>query len=677
MAAIAVALLGLVACSPESKPETKESKELPWTVDQFADIRIMRYEIPQWDSLTLQQKKLCYYLSQATLCGRDILWDQNYRHNLAIRHILEGIYKGYEGQREGQEWADFVVYLKRVWFSNGIHHHYGEVKIMPEFTLEYFNRLVENTPTTAFPEGLNDLKEIVRFAGPILFDPLVAAKRVNKAAGQDLLATSATNFYHDVTQDEAEAFYAGMAKRVGDPKLAYGFNTQLTKQDGQLVERPWKVGGMYTTAIEQIIGWLEKAETVAETPAQKETIRTLITFYQSGKLEDFNTYCLAWVADTEALVDFVNGYIEDYGDPLGRKCSWEGITNFKDLEATHRTATLSANAKWFEDNSPTDKRFKKENVKGVTAKVINAVMLGGDCYPSTPIGINLPNANWIRAEYGSKSVTLENITYAYDKAAEGNGFLEEFAYGPEEIARSRKYGTLSSSLHTDLHECLGHGSGKLLEGVKGDELKNYSATLEEARADLFALYFLRDHKLVDLKILPEGGEYSEAEYDNYIRNGLMTQLTRIKLGDKLEEDHMRNRALIAHYCYEKGKKDSVITMEKRDGKTYVKVNDYDKLRDLFGELLQEIQRVKSEGDFEAGKNLVETYGVEIDPALHEEVLARYKALNLAPYGGFVNPILKPVYKGDELVDVTVEYTDDYAGQMMEYSEKFSFLPLNN
>lgn len=678
MGVMGMAALGF-GCQ-EFKENTVVKKEnLPWKIDQFADIYIMRYEVPDWDSLSLQQKELCYFLSQATLVGRDILWDQNYQYNLAVRHILEAIYEGYTGERSGENWDAFVVYLKRVWFSNGIHHHYGEMKIMPEFSLTYFTDLIKGTPVELFPEAYRDPLTLVNFIRPILFDPTIAAKRVNKDKADpkaDLIRSSSTNFYKGVTQDEAQAFYDKLADSVGNERLAYGMNSQLCKIDGVVQERTWKLDGMYSDAIEQIIYWLEKAEKVAENDAQVATIRNLIRFYKSGDLHDFNDYCLQWVKDTAARVDFVNGFIEDYGDPLGRKCSWEGLVNFKNIAATRRTKILSENARWFEENSPIDESFKRKEVKGITAKVINAVMLGGDCYPSTPIGINLPNANWIRAEHGSKSVTIENITDAYEQVAQGNGFLDEFACSPEEVARVRKYGSLSSSLHTDLHECLGHGSGKLAAGVTGDELKNYSATLEEARADLFGLYYIRDPKMVELGILPEG-EYSEAEYDSYIRNGLITQLTRIKPGDQIEEAHMRNRALIANWCFEHGQQNDVIEWQSRDGKRYVKINDYDALRNLFGQLLREVQRIKSTGDFEAGRALVERYAVKVDKDLHSEVLKRYAKLNLAPYGGFVNPILEPVMEGDQIVDVKLRYTTDYAAQMMEYGKKYSYLPLQN
>lgn len=676
MAFCSLALGGLASCA-SGEQETKKNEEgIPWTLEQFADVRIMRYEIPGWDSLTPRQRLLCYYLSEAALCGRDIIYDQNCADNLTIRRLLEAIYMANKDTESGEEWDNFVVYLKRVWFANGIHHHYAMTKFSPGFSTGYFRKLLANTPQATLPEALQDTTALLAYAMPVIYDTLYAPKRVNKAAGEDLLLTSAMNYYRGVTQAEAEAYEAGL--RAADPtgKLPVGMNSQLVKDDGKLQERVWKVGGMYTQAIEKIVGWLQKAQQVAETPEQQKSIGELIRYYQTGSLEAFNDYCIAWVNDTAAQVDFVNGFIEDYGDPLGIKCSWEGLVNFKDMEATHRMETLSANAQWFEDNSPVDAKYKKKAVKGVTAKVINAVQLAGDCYPSTPIGINLPNANWIRKEHGSKSVTIENITYAYDKAAEGNGFLEEFAASPEEIARIREYGSLSSNVHTDLHECLGHASGQLMAGVSDGALKNYAATLEEARADLFALYYIMDPQLVALGILPSV-EYGKAEYDGYIRNGLLTQLTRIKPGEQIEEDHMRNRALIARWVYEKGRDNGVVTLEKRGDKTYVAITDYEALRHLFGELLAEVQRIKSEGDFEAGKNLVESYGVKVDPQLHAEILSRYEALHLAPYGGFVNPRIEPIYEGDKIVDAKVSYGEGYVEQMLRYSRDYSFLPDRN
>lgn len=676
--ALATLLLGGCSSAPQSTSGSEQSQERPWTLETFADVNVRRYELPGWESLTPRQHVLVYYLAQAALCGRDILTDQNCQYNLSIRRILEGIYTGYTGDRRGAQWEQFNVYLKCVWFANGIHHFYAETKMVPGFSKEYFQELVANTPQEAFPAKFTSKEAVLSYAVPVLFDPVVAAKRVNKADGVDVVATSATNFYRNLTRQEVEEFYVAQKRAYhDDPHLPYGMNSQLVKQpDGKITERVWKVGGMYSPAIEQIVGWLEKAKTVAETPEQVATISSLIKFYQTGALEDFNQYCIDWVRDTAARVDFVNGFIEDYGDPLGRKCSWEGMVNYKDLEATRRMELLSANAQWFEDHSPVDKQFKKENVKGITAKVIDAVQLGGDCYPLPPIGINLPNANWLRKEHGSKSVTIGNLTYAYDKASEGNGFLEEFAYSPEEVARIRECGSLASNVSTDLHECLGHGSGQLLKGVKDDALKNYTSTIEEARADLFSLYYIADPKLQELGILPSQ-EYAWAEYDTYMRNGLLTQITRLKPGALIEEDHMRNRALIARWCYEKGKPDRVIEMVSREGKTYVKINDYQALRGLVGQLLAEVQRVRSTGDFQGAKALVEGYGVAVDAALHQEVLARYEQLHIAPYGGFVNPRIEPVMQGDSVVDAQVNYDVSFTEQMLYYSKHYSFLPCDN
>lgn len=676
MAVFGLALIGLGSCGG-GKQETKVEEAAPaWTLEQFADIKIMRYEIPGWDSLTPQQRLLCYYLSEAALCGRDIIYDQNCSDNLAIRRLLEALYLANKDTETGAEWDDFVVYLKRVWFANGLHHHYAMTKFEPKFPTEYFRKLVKNTPVETLPETLRDTAKLYAYAMPLIYDSLYKAKRVNRASGEDLLLTSAMNYYSGVSQEEAEAFEAALRAADKSGKLSVGMNAQLVKLDGKLQERVWKVGGMYGPAIEKIVYWLRKAREVAETPEQQKSIGELIRYYETGDLAAFNAYCVAWVNDTAARVDFVNGFIEDYGDPIGVKCSWESLVNFKDMDATHRMEVLSANAQWFEDHSPVDSKYKKKEVKGVTAKVINAVQLGGDCYPATPIGINLPNANWIRKEHGSKSVTISNITHAYDKAAEGNGFLEEFAYSPEEIERSRNFGSLSSNVSTDLHECLGHGSGQLMPGVSDGALSSYSATLEETRADLFALYYIMDPKLVELGILPSQ-ECAYAEYDSFIRNGLFTQMTRIKPGEEIEEDHMRNRAIISRWVYERGKDREVVKFVKRDGKTFVTITDYEALRGLFGELLAEVQRIKSEGDYEAGKTLVENYGVKIDPELHAEVLARYKALNLAPYGGFVNPRIEPVYEDDRIVDAKITYGEGYVEQMLRYSRDYSFLPDRN
>lgn len=663
--------LTLTSCKTE-----KEATPFKWQVDQFADVRIMRYQIPEFDSLTPNQKVLVYYLSEAAKCGRDIIWDQNYKYNLTVRSVLESIYNGYTGDRNNANWEQFTVYMKRVWFSNGIHHHYSNDKFKPEFTQEYFAELVKNTPADKFNTTLGSTDEIITNLTPILFDPNVATKRVNQDAGVDMVAASACNYYEGVTQKEVEDFYSKMMNPKDTTPISYGLNSKLVKENGKVIEKVWKIDGMYGTAIAKIVYWLEKAATVAENEHQRNIINTLIEYYKSGDLKKFDEYNVLWVSDVNSHIDFVNGFIENYGDPMGYKSSWEAVVNFKNLEATRRTTIIGDNAQWFEDNSPIDEQFKKKEVKGVSAKVITVAQLGGDCYPTTPIGINLPNADWIRKYHGSKSVTMDNITYAYDQAAQGNGFMEEFAWSPEEIELSKQHGSLAGNLHTDLHECLGHGSGQLAEGVKGDELKNYGSPLEEARADLFALYYMMDEKMVEIGIMPTL-DVAKAEYNNYIRNGLMTQLTRIEFGKTIEQAHMRNRQLIASWCYENGKAENVIEKKTRDGKTYFVINDYAKLRNLFGTLLKEIQRIKSTGDYEAGKKMVETYAVQINPELHREVLDRFNKLKLAPYGGFMNPELVPVMEGDKIVDIKVEYPENYIQQMLDYSNNYGFLPLIN
>lgn len=654
----------------------KQTDDFKWQIDQFADICIMRYQIPAFEKLIPQQRVLVYYLSEAAKCGRDIIWDQNYKHNLAVRSILEVIYSGYPGERSGEQWDQFMVYLKRVWFSNGIHHHYSNDKIMPGLSAEYFTQLVNQTPDSLFPMELGGKFQIIEKYLPIIFDPNIAPKRVNQQAGIDMVAQSACNYYEGVTQAEAEKFYANMANPSDSTPISYGLNSKLVKENGNVVEKIWYIDGMYGKAIERIVFWLKKAATVAESDNQRQVIEKLIEYYKTGDLKKFDEYNILWVNDLQSRVDFVNGFIENYGDPLGYKASWEAVVNFRNEEATRRTQTISQNAQWFEDHSPIDDRFKKKEVKGVTAKVITVAQLGGDCYPSTPIGINLPNADWIRKVHGSKSVTMDNITYAYDQAAMGNGFLEEFAWSKEEIELNKKYGYLASSLHTDLHECLGHGSGQLAQGVKGDELKNYGSPLEEARADLFALYYIMDPKMVELDLIPNL-DVAKVQYSNYIRNGLMTQLTRVELGKNIEQAHMRNRQLISKWCYEQGKAHNVIERKERDGKVYFVVNDFVKLRQLFGQLLNEIQRIKSTGDFEAGKALVENYAVKVDYDLHKQVLDRFAKLDIAPYGGFINPRINPVTQGDSVVDATVEYPDSYVEQMLEYSKNYSYLPLYN
>lgn len=673
----AVAAL-LVSCGGNPTKETKTEKN-EYVVEQFADLEILRYKVPGFDELTLKQKELVYYLTQAALEGRDILFDQNGAYNLRIRHMLEAVYTHYTGDRSVPDFQELEVYLKRVWFSSGIHHHYGADKFVPGFSEEYLKKILAELDPATLPlaEG-QTLEDFCQEVMPVIFDPTVHAKRVNQADGEDLVQTSAGNYYQGVTQAEAEAFYAAMKDPKDETPVSYGLNSRLVKEDnGTIREQVWKVGGLYSAALERIVFWLKKAETVAENEAQRAVIAKLVQYYESGDLKDFDEYAILWVKDLDSRIDFVNGFTETYGDPLGMKASWEGMANFKDLEATRRAELISEHAQWFEDNSPVDAAYKKEQVKGVSAKVITAAILGGDLYPATAIGINLPNANWIRAQHGSKSVTISNITDAYAQAAKGNGFSEEFVYSTEELDRIKAYGSLTSNLHTDLHECLGHGSGKLLPGVDPDALRAYGSTIEEARADLFGLYYLGDEKLVDLGLLPTPDAY-KAEYYNFLMNGLMTQLVRIEPGNNVEEAHMRNRQLIARWVFEKGADTKAVEMKKKDGKTYVVVNDYARVRQLFGELLAEVQRIKSTGDFEAARRLVEDYAVKVDPTLHAEVLARYKALNLAPYKGFVNPryVVETNAEG-AITDIKVDYTEGYAEQMLRYSKEYSSLPSIN
>ena len=675
---LAMMTLTFSACNNGPTKETKQPEEFKFLVEQFADLKIMRYQVPGFDKLTLKQKELVYYLSQAALCGRDILFDQNYKYNLAIRRTLENIVENYKGNRDSEDFGKFMVYTKRVWFSNGIHHHYSKDKFFPAISQDYFATLIRETTDGNFPMRADQSREdFITEILPLVFDPNIAPKAVSQEAGKDLLLNSACNFYEGVTEKEAENFYKNLKnnaiKSGADTLVSFGLNSKLVKKNGVVKEEVYKLGGLYSKAIEQVIYWLNKAATVAENDHQQKTIEALVRYYETGDLALWDEYNVLWVKDLDSQVDFVNGFIENYGDPLGLKATWESVVNFKDMEATKRAEIISSNAQWFEDNSPVEARFKKSEVKGVSAKVITAAQLGGDCYPSTPIGINLPNADWIRKDYGSKSVTIENITYAYDQAALGNGMLEAFAASPAEIERSKKYGSLASNLHTDLHECLGHGSGQLLPGTRGDELKNYGSPLEETRADLFALYYLADPQMIKLGLYDNEDVY-KAEYDTYIKNGLITQLVRIEPGKNIEQAHMRNRQLIAAWAYELGKEANVIQKYQENGASYVKINDYKALRVLFGQMLAEIQRIKSEGDFAAGRDLIEKYGVKVDPVLHNEVLARFKKLNLAPYGGFMNPVFVPVTKNGKIVDVSVEYPDDYSGQMMHYSKDFSFLP---
>ena len=638
-----------------------QSEDFNYSDERFADLQLLRYRLNGFESLTAQQKQLVYYLSEATLWGRDITFDQFGKYNLRIRKMLEVVFARYQGNRESEDFKALEIYLKRVWFSNGIYHHYGCEKFVPGFDESFLREML-----AAVGENEADYEDLF----PVIFDPEVLPKRVNKADGVDLVKTSACNFYDGVSQQEVEAYYASV-KDASDPEpLSYGLNSTLVKREGRIMEDKWCAEGKYGETIRHITYWLRKAMGVAENDDQRTYIATLIRYYETGDLRLFNLYCIQWVTEHRSRVDFINGFIEVYGDPLGLKGSWEGIVEYKDLEATKRTQTISDNAQWFEDHSPVDPRFRKPKVKGVTANVICAAMLGGDEYPSTAIGINLPNADWIRAEHGSKSVTIGNLTDAYNKAAHGNGFREEFVVDAETIALIDKYGDVCDDLHTDLHECLGHGSGQLLPGVDPDALKNYGNTIEEARADLFGLYYIADEKLVELGLTPDM-EASKSQYYTYMMNGLLTQLTRIKPGHQIEEAHMRNRALIAHWCYAHG---DAIELLKRDGKTYIRINDYQQLRRLIAELLAEIQRIKSEGDFESARELVERYAVKVDADLHQVILDRYAKLNLAPYKGFLNPVMRPIEDSDgQIVDVELDYTESYTDQMLRYSRDYSVM----
>ena len=670
--------VAMTACTGQA--DKGSSKAFNYMVDKFADLEILRYQVPGFESLSLKQKQLLYHLSEAALMGRDILFDQNGRYNLAIRRTLEAIYTDYKGDRENPEFKALETYLKRVWFSSGIHHHYALDKFQPEFSAEFFMNCLHQVDASKLPlqKGEN-VDQLLAKLARVMFDPSVMPKRSVQSGDADLILASSNNYYGGgINQQEVEAFYAQM--KQGQDTIApisYGLNSRLVKENGEVKEQVWKVGGLYGEAIEHIVTELQAAIPFAENDAQKAIIEKLIAYYETGDLKTFDAYSILWVEDTASEVDFVNGFIETYGDPLGMKASWESTVNFINKEATTRTKIISDNAQWFEDHSPVDARFKKEEVKGVSAKVITVAMLGGDCYPATPIGINLPNADWIRRDHGSKSVTIENITEAYDKAAQGNGFGEEFIWSDTERTLIKQYGFESDNLHTDLHECLGHGSGKLLPGTDPDALKAYSSTLEEARADLFALYYMADAKITELGLLPNEEAYKAAYY-KYIMNGLMTQLVRIELGKDVTEAHMRNRQLIAKWAYEQGKADKVIEIAERDGKHYIVVNDYAKLRELFGKLLAEVQRIKSEGDYAAGKALVENYGVKVDPTLHKEILERYTKLNLAPYKGFVNPQMKEVKNAKgEVTDIVLDYSEGYAEQMLRYSRDYSFLPTYN
>ena len=648
--------------------------DFDYFVDQFEDIRVLKYRLPGFESLTLQQKIYLFYLSQAALAGRDILWDQNFRFNILIRKTIEAVLNYYSGEKTSEDYKIFVIYAKRVFFSNGIHHHYSNDKLKPGFGKSYFSALIKGTDHTKLPLAEGQTSDhLISELTPVLFDDKLFERKIDRQAGSDLILNSSVNMYEDVTRKEVEEFYSGK-KDPSDPHpISTGLNSKIKKKNGIVVEEVYRSGGLYGQVIDHIIAWLEKAMVVAETLPERKSLALLIDFYKSGDLRLWDDFNVAWVNSYKAEVDYNNGFIETYSDPIGMKATWEAVVNYIDREATKRSEIITANAQWFEDNSPIQAEYRKEKVTGVAAKVINIAMLGGDCYPASPLGINLPNSDWIRKEIGSKSITLGNITEAYDITAQGNGFLEEFAADRAEIDRIKKYGTLSEALHTDLHECVGHASGKLAPGTDPNSLKSYASALEEARADLFALYYIADKKLIDLGLIPDF-DAVRSSYDTYIRNGLLTQNVRIQPGKNIEEAHMRNRAAICQWVFNKGKNNNVISLFRNNGKTYVKINDYEKLRLLFGDLLKEIQRIKSEGDYDAGKNLIESFGVKIDQELHNEILDRYKRLNLAPYTGFVNPELIPVYNSDgNITDIKVRYVDDYLGQMLEYGRNYSFL----
>ncbi len=663
--------------------ETKKQEPIDtfkYATEQFADLRVLRYQVPGFEELTSKQRELLYYLYEAALCGRDMFWDQNCKHNLTVRKTLETIIETYSGDKNSEDYSKFIVYAKRVFFSSGIHHHYSTNKIQPEFSAEFFTSLIKNSNASLLPKSNEEtIDAFAQRVSDIVCNPSIAPKRVSLDPKNDLLKSSAMNYYEGVTQKEAEGFYKSFFKEDDKTPVMFGLNSKLVKENGKLVEKVWKADGMYGAAITKIIGWLEKAQNVAENEQQKKVITALIKYYQTGDLVDFDAYSIEWVKDTESRIDFVNGFIEVYGDPLGNKASFESVVSIKDLEATKRIKAISDNAQWFEDNSPLMPEHKKKNVKGISAKVITAVVEAGDAAPSTPIGVNLPNSNWIREQHGSKSVNIGNIVKSYNESSKGSGLREEFYFDSVMVVRADKYGSLAADLHTDMHEVIGHASGQLNPGIADPSitLKNYASTLEEARADLVALYYVYNQKLVDIGVMPSL-EVGKAEYDNYINNGLMIQLTRIPAEEhQLEEAHMRNRQLVAAWAFEKGSKDNVIEKKVNNGKTYFVVNDYDKLRVIFGDLLREIQRIKSEGDYQSGHDLVENYGVKIDAELHEEVLARFKKLGLAPYKGFIQPKLTPVMNGDKISDVKIEYPANFLEQMLYYGKNYAFLPVNN
>ncbi|MCH7497709.1 MAG: dihydrofolate reductase [Candidatus Marinimicrobia bacterium] len=667
--------LGLLIMSGCSSRE----QDFKYQTEQFADLYIARYRVPGFEQLPIEQKKLLYYLYQAALSGRDIYYDQNYKYNLLVRRTLEAIVNGYDGDRSNEDFGNFMVYAKRVWFSNGIHHHYASTKLEPGFSREYFAGLARAVPAESLPlKAEQSVEELLEFLAPILFDPTVAAKKVNLEPDVDQIATSAVNFYEGVTQAEVEAFYGRLIDKNDATPISYGLNSKLVKINGRIEERVWKVGGMYGAALEQIALWLEKASMVASNVQQKEALERLIAYYKSGDLAEYDAYSIAWVQDVSAPIDVISGFIETYDDPLGYRGSFESVVQLKDADATRRIDAIGAEAQWFEDNSPIMETHKKPDVKGITANVVNVVVEVGDASPYSPIGINLPNPSWIRKEHGSKSVSLGNIMDAYAEVAKGNGFLEEFGYSAEEIRRANEWGTLADNLSTDMHEVIGHASGQLEPGVgtPRETLKSYAAVLEEARADLVGLYYILDPKLIEIGVMPSL-DVGRSDYDSNIRNGLMTQLTRIVAGANLEQTHMRNRQLVAAWAFEKGQADNVIERVVEQGRTYFVIRDYQRLRTIFGRLLREVQRIKSQGDYEAARQLVETYGVKVDPQLHAEVLERYEKLGIAPYGGFINPRLTAVMKGDDLVDVEISYPDDFSAQMLEYAREYSFLPTYN
>ncbi len=675
----------LLACGQNTNKEADKTKinevdTMPFEVDaeRFGDLQVLRYQIKGFDELSLQQKQLAYYLYEAAMCGRDIIYDQKYKYNLTIRKTIDAIFSTYTGDKTSDDWKKFEVYAKRIWFSNGIHHHYSNMKMMPDFSTDYFINLIKNCDPKLLPLEGNDIQTLTKILMPIMFDAKVGAKIVDQSAGVDNIVASANNFYEGLTQKEVEAYYAKMADKANKTPVMYGLNSKLVKENGKIVEKRWMVGGMYSAAIEKIVFWLEKAAIVAENEEQKASLVNLVKFYKSGELKDFDEYSIAWVKDVNSRLDVVNGFIEVYGDAIGKRGSFESVVSMKDMEATKTIAAIAKEAQWFEDNSPITPEHKKKEVKGITAKVITVIAEAGDASPSTPIGINLPNSNWIREIHGSKSVSLGNIVESYNVVGAKSPQLKEFAFDDAVVERAKKYGALAGNLHTDMHEVIGHASGKINDGISTPDvtLKNYANCLEEARADLVALFFVYDKKLMEIGVMPSL-EVGMAEYDNYILNGLIMQLTRIKLGDNLEEAHMRNRQLVASWAFEKGKKNNVIEMVKKDNKTYVKVNDYDKLRVLFGELLKEIQRIKSEGDYKAATALVEGYGVKVDKTLHQEILERFEKLNVAPYKGFIQPKLVPVMEGDKITDVKIEYPNSFSDQMLEFGKKYSFLPVIN